>query len=193
MRLEPTSDHQLVCAAGGGDQRAFDQLHRRYEGLVTGIVRAQARGQADVDDITQEVFARAWLKVSTLRDPGLFRPWLLQIARRAIVDHYRHNARRPPLTNDDDLALALHPSESASTDDLVELRELAQSVREGLQGLSKRDATAISLAVHFGFGPTEISEALGITTGNAKVVLHRARKRLRDIIDEPLGSEEINQ
>ncbi len=193
MRPDATNDDDLVCAAGGGDQRAFDLLHRRYEPLVTGVVRAQARGQADVDDITQEVFARAWLKVSTLREPGLFRPWLLQIARRAVVDHYRHNARRPPLTNDDDLALSLHPSESPSTDDLVELRDLAQSVHEGLQGLSKRDATAISLAVHFGFGPSEISEALGITSGNAKVVLHRARKRLREIVDQPLGSEEINQ
>ncbi|MEZ5227711.1 MAG: sigma-70 family RNA polymerase sigma factor [Acidimicrobiales bacterium] len=110
-------------------------------------------------------------------------------SRDAIVDHYRHHARRPTLENDDDLALGALPSATAGPDEITELRDLARSVKSGIGGLSKRDATALSLAVHFGFGPTEIGEALSISPGNAKVVLHRARKRLRDAIELPHDTE----
>lgn len=185
------SDAELAALAATGNDRAFDELHRRYEGLVVAVVRSEARGSSDTDDIAQEVFARAWTKLSGLRDPSLFRPWLLQIARRSIVDHYRHGARRPPLANDDDIALGALPSTIAGPSEIAELRDLAQTMKGGIAGLSKRDTTALSLAVHFGFGPTEISEALGISPGNAKVVLHRARRRLRDSIEAPFDSEEI--
>lgn len=178
---EPDAD--LVEAAINGDSQAFDALYRRYHSLVYGIVRADARGTADTDDITQEVFAQAWTRLSSLRDTSLFRSWLTQITRRTIIDHYRHGARRPPLRNDDDLALGALPSPADSPDEIAQLRELARTVEGGINDLSPRDATVVSLAVHFGFGPTDIGEALGITPGNAKVVLHRARKRLRDSID----------
>jgi RNA polymerase sigma-70 factor (ECF subfamily) len=191
MNLGALSDHELVCAAGGGDPHAFEQLHRRYRSVVEGVVRAEARAHSDVEDIVQEVFVRAWAKLSSLRDPGLFRPWLLQIARRAIVDHYRHGARRPPLTNDDEIALGTLASDLPTAPEVVELRDLARTVERGIEGLSRRDATALSLAIHFGFGPSEIGEALGITPGNAKVVLHRARKRLRDQIEQSTGTKEV--
>jgi DNA-directed RNA polymerase specialized sigma24 family protein len=48
--------------------------------------------------------------------------------------------------------------------------------------LSARDAAAISMVVHLGFGPNEVAAALDISYGNAKVVLHRARQRLRDAL-----------
>ncbi|MEZ5378124.1 MAG: sigma-70 family RNA polymerase sigma factor [Acidimicrobiales bacterium] len=185
------SDADLASAAAAGDDAAFNVLHLRYESLVRSVVRAEARGHRDTDDITQEVFARAWTKLPGLRDSALFRPWLLQITRRAIVDHYRHHARRPTLENDDDLALGALPSATAGPDEITELRDLARSVKSGIGGLSKRDATALSLAVHFGFGPTEIGEALSISPGNAKVVLHRARKRLRDAIELPHDTEGV--
>ena len=53
-------------------------------------------------------------------------------------------------------------------------------IHAGMEKLSVRDATAITLASEFGFGPSEIAEALGVSPNTAKVVLHRARRRLRD-------------
>ncbi len=190
MRSEMT-DAELASSAAGGDDRSFDELHRRYETLVRGVVRSEVRGSNDTDDITQEVFAIAWMKLGGLRDPELFRPWLLQITRRTIVDQYRHRSRRPALENDDDLTLASLPSGLSGPDEVSELRDLARSLKGGISGLSKRDATALSLAVHFGFGPAEIGEALSISPGNAKVVLHRARKRLREAIEQSHDSEGI--
>jgi RNA polymerase sigma factor (sigma-70 family) len=186
MGVATMADEDLVALAVGGERGGFDELHRRYRGLVVGVVRSELRDGSDAEDIAQEAFTRAWMKLASLRDASLFRPWLLQITRRAIVDHRRQRGRRPTLTNDDDLTLELVADDEASPSDLAELRSLAREVEGGMAGLSRRDATALSLAVHFGFGTSEIGEALGITPNNAKVVLHRARKRLR----ESLGSLE---
>ena len=67
----------------------------------------------------------------------------------------------------------------AGPDDQVVGRDLGHRVRRALEELSDRDATVLTLAVQFGFGASEIAEAIGVTPGTAKVVLHRARGRLR--------------
>ena len=180
MSSAAASDDDLVGQALAGERGSFDELHRRYRSLVVGVVRSELRGTAECEDIAQEAFTRAWLKLGSLREPSLFRPWLLQITRRAIVDHRRQSGRRPALHHDDELTLERVADAEPSPAELAELRELAREVEGGLAGLSRRDATALSLAVHFGFGPAEIGEALGITSNNAKVVVHRARRRLRE-------------
>ena len=153
----------------------------RYEPLVTSVVRAELRrGRAsEVDDVVQEVFTSAWLRLDTLRDLARFRPWLLQIARRSIIDHARWEQRRPPLRQDDEDALARRAASGPGPVDHAVGTELGDRVRSALDELSRRDATVLTLAVQFGFGPREIAEAIGVTPGTAKVALHRARGRLR--------------
>lgn len=177
------ADAGLVRRCAAGDARAFEDLHRRYVKVVTSVVANETRRAADVNDIVQEAFTLAWRRIASLREPERFRPWLLQIARRAVIDHARRAARRPALDGDDDLQLATYESPEPGPDDLQELHELAHRVQGALAGLSRRDATAITLAAQFGFGPAEIAAAIGTTPNTAKVVLHRARQRLRAAID----------
>ena len=76
----------------------------------------------------------------------------------------------------------------ASTDPdpaaIAELHQLEAQVSAGFQSLSKRDATVLGLSIHLGLGPYDIAEAIGVTPNNAKVILHRARQRLRAVVDE---------
>ena len=74
-------------------------------------------------------------------------------------------------------------SPDAGPDDFAELAETAARLRSGLARLLPREAVVLTMSVQLGFGPGEIADALGITTGNAKVILHRARKRLRLAIE----------
>ena len=184
--LDELGEAELIQQAAGGDQAAFGQLHARYERLVASVVRAEIRrgaASAEGDDVVQEVFTLAWQRLGDLRDPASFKSWLTQIARRAVIDHARKAGRRPVLDQDDDLALGVAADDAPGPDDLAELADLAQQLKGALSGLSRRDATAITMAAQFGFGPTEIGEALGITSNNAKVVLHRARLRLREALE----------
>lgn len=175
----------LVRRAAAGDTDAFTTLHRIHRGTVQAVVRSTVRRGAeapDHDDVVQEVFVTAWQRLGTLHQPESFRPWLAQIARRLVLDQARHRRRRPNLDSDDDLALARAPDRAPGPDQVVELMDLAVRIRHGIDTLSPRDATAIGLSVGLGLGPTEIAETLGITPNNAKVVLHRARVRLREAV-----------
>jgi RNA polymerase sigma factor (sigma-70 family) len=141
----------------------------------------------------QETFTRALTKLTTLRDTSQFRPWVLQIARNAAIDDLRARTvvRLESIEEDHrSLAAVEHGPET-----MAEARELATVVRAGVATLSPRDAAAVSMVAHLGFGPDEVADALGITPGNASVVLHRARARLRramatghECIDEACGS-----
>lgn len=174
-------ERTLVERAAAGDSHAFAELHGRYRPVVTSVVRAELhRGRpTEVDDVAQDVFTSAWLRLDTLRDPARFRPWLLQIARRSVIDHARRERRRPALAHDDDAHLAVAPAVDAGPADQAVGRDLGDRVQRALDQLSVRDATVLTLSVQLGFGTTEIAEAIGVSPGTAKVALHRARVRLR--------------
>jgi RNA polymerase sigma factor (sigma-70 family) len=178
-RLREADDGALVGWAREGDQPAFEELYRRHHGAVG---RALSDNVHDVErrrELVQECFYRAYSRLHLLRDPARFRPWLLQIDRNAAIDDLRSRsqARLEPI---DDHAIA--DDEHAGPESTAELEALATAVRAGMAHLSARDAAAISMVVHLGFGPNEVASALDISYGNAKVVLHRARQRLRDAL-----------
>ena len=146
----PRSGGYLVERVRNGDMTAFAVLYRDNVGAVMRAVRDNVHDPESVADVTQEVFARALERLGTLRDPARFRPWLLSIARHAAIDHRR--ARKNVADSLDDA-----PVEPADTGrgpaDMAELNELARFVRGCVAGLSRRDATALTLVTQFGLRP----------------------------------------
>ncbi len=178
--LEAMSDEDLVDLARDARPGAFEELYRRYQPVVTAVAVYQTSRTVDVSDIVQETFVRAWDRLGSLRQGDRFRPWVLQICRREIIDQHRRAARRPRLDGDDEVELDRLPTVDGAPEAEVEGADLHSRIHAGMERLSVRDATAITLASQFGFGPTEIAEALGVSPNTAKVVLHRARRRLRE-------------
>jgi RNA polymerase sigma factor (sigma-70 family) len=175
---EGRSDLDLVEAVRAGDTSAFGVLYSRHVGAVRREIYRTSGDDALVD-LVQDAFARALEALRSLRDATLFRPWLLSIARRTAIDQRRVRWREKPL--EDSLAQSL-TDRAAGPDDVAELRELAGLVRGTVAGLSRRDAVAVRLVVDLGFAADELGPALGMTSGAARVVLHRARRRLRDAL-----------
>lgn len=180
--LDDRPDAELVAAVRAGNDAAFEVLYRRHLG---GVRRALSDSVDDVErqrDLVQETFTRALAKLSSLREAGQFRPWLLQIARNAATDDLRGRLRTRLEPLDDE-----PPGGSEDPAVVAEVQSLAAAIRTGVAALSPRDAAAVSMAAHLGFGPREIAAALGISHSNAKVILHRARRRLRTAagLDDP--------
>lgn len=172
------TDAELVARIKEGASEAFSELFGRHRGAVYRAVSDRVDNIEDRRDVVQEAFVRAYWRLGSLKEPARFRPWLLQIARHAALDHLRRSGRRQTWSIDANDEISL-PAAEASPPELVELADLAARVNDGFALLSPRDATALAMTVHFGFGPRELAAALGISETNAKVVLHRARKRLR--------------
>lgn len=172
------SDSDLVDRARAGDTQAFGELYGRHRGAVLTAVASRVRGRELQHDIVQEAFTTALAKLDLLSDPARFRPWVLQISRNAATDLLRQRQRRGVDEAFDDLP-APPASKDPGPDSMAELHELERDVSAAFRKLSQRDATALALSVYFGFGPADMAAALGVTPNNAKVILHRARQRLR--------------
>lgn len=165
----------LVEAVRSGDGEAFTPLYRENVRAVHLAVRDQLRDPERIADAVQETFARALASLDKLRDPERFRPWLLAIARHTAVDIRRHQNRVGlEELNDDDVVT----SDTSDPAELAALRDIAALVNGLVIGLSSRDALALSL-VTLGFDVADVAAALRVKHGAAKVVLHRARRRLR--------------
>jgi len=174
--LRAATDAWLVDRARERDDDAFAELYRRHEGAARRALSDDVHDPERIRELVQECFLRAHVRLHGLRDPDRFRPWLLQIARNAAIDDLRARARVRFESID---GHSLADDECDRPDVTAELEALAVAVRSGMAALSRRDAAAISMVVHLGFGPAEVAAALDISYGNAKVVLHRARGRLR--------------
>ncbi len=160
-----------------GDREAFTLLYQDHVGPVTEAVRHHLSDQHQVADAVQASFANALESLRMLRDPERFRPWLLAIARHAAMDIIRAGTWTEVVDGvGDPFAAGVTDPEDA----LLQV-ERAELVRACVAGLSKRDATAVTLA-SLGFGPADVAVAVGVSTGAAKVLLHRARRRLRSAL-----------
>src|SRR5574341_2697785 len=93
VEADEPEDDALVRRTLAGDREAFGVLVRRYERLVFRIVGGFLRNPADVDEVAQEVFVRAYVALPSFRLGLPFRPWVAQIATRASYDLLRRRRR----------------------------------------------------------------------------------------------------
>lgn len=178
-RVDPAALIDCVSCAQKGCPLAFAQIHRWYRPLVWHVVRSRTRAYEEVPDLVQETFLRAWTHLGAVRDPACIGAWLCQIARHVVTDHGRVAQARPHLVVlDGESGDGVAPCPSVT----VEQRDALDRVWRAVGTLPSRDAQVIALAVRHDSATEPIAASLGIATGHAKVVLHRARQRLRDAV-----------
>jgi RNA polymerase sigma-70 factor, ECF subfamily len=90
--MEPT-DAELIKAVLGGETSAFEVLITRYQPRIFGTARKYARRESEVEDIVQEVFLKAFNKLSTFRGDSPFEHWLMRLAVRTCYDFLREHQR----------------------------------------------------------------------------------------------------
>jgi RNA polymerase sigma factor (sigma-70 family) len=180
-----TDEEADVARAMRGDEEAFGRLHALYWTRTRNTVR-RIVGEAASDDIAQEAFIRAWNRLPSLRNPGLFGCWLSRIARNATLDHLRKSAREPvtPMSNETISWLEARPRTLAEGGDddrpsanwaegMSRLVEIAASV------LRLQDRQLLELYAYRGLSPVQIAQVRGGNRHAAKQSLYRLRCRLR--------------
>jgi len=164
-----------AALAASGDGSAFERLYRSHSARVHSLVR-RMMGLERADDVTQDVFIRAWQKLSTFRGEAAFGTWLHRLAVNVIL------ARRTSLGVErgrfDDSAAAL---ETAPT------RPHAPGVAMDFDDAVSRlpDGARQVFVLHDveGYKHDEIADMLGIVAGTSKSQLHHARMALRKHLD----------
>lgn len=156
----------------GGDSEALRQLYRRHGARVYSLARHMLREPARAEEVTQDVFLKAWEKASTYRpDKAQLLTWLLRITRNRCIDLLRRI--RPELPFDDQAFAVAGPE-----GDVMAEAEAA-GVRAELARLPEAQRKVLTLAYYGGLSHTEIAQALGEPLGTVKWRIRDAFQRLR--------------
>jgi RNA polymerase sigma-70 factor (ECF subfamily) len=137
-------------------------------------------GAATAEDLANETLLRALQAAQDFRGEAALGTWLHRIAVNLAYDHLRRQAREAGVSLDADLA-APEPLEHA---DPIEQRQMSQCVREVLAGLPAAQRQLLVEADVLDRSAPEIARNTGITTGNAKIRLHRARRSLQAALQD---------
>ena len=165
------SERADVALAASGDQRAFERLYRQHVPRVHSLVRRMVGNEGSADELVQDVFVRAWQRLSTFRGEAAFGTWLHRLAVNLVLNWQKSAARGRRLF-DDDAALEITPGRRESPEDAMDLEEALKALPPGARQI---------FVLHDveGFKHEEIAGMLEITAGTSKAQLHRARKLMR--------------
>ena len=174
------TDFNLSRAAAGGDMRALGELYERYRHRVYAVCISMTRNPAEAEDLTQEVFVSLVKKIGSYRGESQFTTWLHRLTVNSVLMHFRRPSRREQIFTDLEDVIPIAPRLSASllpgplTDKIA--------FRSAVARLPKGCRTVFVLFDIAGFEHEEIAKLLGCTAGTSKSQLHRARLKLRKLL-----------
>lgn len=170
--MEGSEDGELMTRIERGDSEALRQLYRRHGARVYGLARHMLGEPGRAEEVTQDVFLKAWEKASTYRpEKAKALTWLLRITRNRCIDLLRRD--RPSLPYDDEAFSVAGPE-----NDVVAESEAA-GVRAELARLPEAQRKVLTLAYYRGLSHTEIAQTLGEPLGTVKWRIRDAFQRLR--------------
>ena len=174
----------LVERAGEGDMEAFAEVTRRFQQMAFGYALAFLRDLQQAEDVVQEAFVAAWFGLPTLADPAAFPGWF-----RTIVRHQAHRFLRQrhldPLPLD---AARAVPAGDGGPDRGLEQGQQLATVLDAIERLPASQREVVTLRDVDGLPSAHVCTVLGITEGNQRVLLHRARARIRAELEQEVLS-----
>ena len=174
------TDQELVVRAQRGDSRAFDLLVLKYQGRVASLVGRFVSDIAEVEDVTQEAFIKAYRALPNFRGDSAFYTWLYRIASNTAKNHLVSRGRRPSSDADVtdaeyfDEGEALRETETPENHYLGQ--ELAKVVAGALDELPEELKLALTLREFDGMSYEEISEVMDCPVGTVRSRIFRARE-----------------
>ena len=177
------SDQQLVERVQQGDKNAFNLLVQKYQSKVINLIARYVRNQADVADVAQEAFIKAYRALPNFRGESAFYTWLYRIAVNTAKNHLVAQGRRAP-ANDVDAEEAEYYDgsdalkEFASPERLMLSDEIQKVVFDTLDTLPEELKMAISLRELDGMSYEEIANVMDCPVGTVRSRIFRAREAI---------------
>lgn len=176
-------DRELVRRAQHEDQEAFAELVRRHQHRVFAVAGGILRRREDLEDISQQVFVKAYFSLKRFDQRAAFSTWLYKITVNECWDLLRKKKVRPlvyeaDLSEEQARQITAAEEKDGGGPDISERLETRQRVDRLLEGLDERDRLMLILKEVEGFAVEEIAEVLDLNANTVKVRLFRARRRI---------------
>jgi RNA polymerase sigma-70 factor (ECF subfamily) len=185
--MEPT-DAELIKAVLGGDTSSFEVLVLRYQPRVFGTARKYARREIEVEDIVQEVFVKAFTKLSTFRGDSPFEHWLMRLAVRTCYDFLREHQRNreqtlSEITEEESKWLERVATDADPVRDADSVAAARLVVHKLMETLSPESRLIIQLLEIEEKSLKEIAQLTGWSIPMIKVRAFRARAAMRKTLE----------
>jgi RNA polymerase sigma-70 factor, ECF subfamily len=176
-------DRELVRKAQRGDKESFEELVRRHQNRVFAVARGILKRHEDVEDISQQVFVKAYFALKKFDQRSAFTTWLYKITVNECWDLLRKRKVRPlvyeaDLSEEQGRMYQASENREAERTDLPDRIDAKQQVERLLGFLDERDRGMLVLKEVEGFAIEEIADIFDLNTNTVKVRLFRARQRI---------------
>jgi RNA polymerase sigma-70 factor, ECF subfamily len=178
-------DELLVECTLLGEEWAYNALMGRYLPIVLGFLHGKTYHEADIEDMAQDIFLKAYRNLNQLRSRNRFGPWLMRIARSRLLDYYRTASRRPrevvaepdhPGPLDRAFEPAPGPRRQAG---LAQVRDV---VLDEIEALAEKYRTVVYLRIVGEETTADIARRLGLRECTVRMRLYRGLKSLRSAL-----------
>ena len=188
-------DLTLVQRAQAGDADAYDELVRRYQRQIYGVVYHMTSHHEDANDLTQEAFVKAWQALKSFKGDSSFFTWIYRIAVNRTLNHLKQrkfrDGKHAMSLNDLEVEAEHHPDLVALASDktprrALALEELKEKLNVAMQRLSENHRIVVAMHDIQGLPHDEIAKVLGCNTATVRTRLYYARQQLQGILSDYL-------
>jgi RNA polymerase sigma-70 factor (ECF subfamily) len=189
-------DQQLVERAQRGDKRAFELLVSKYQRKLGRLLSRFVRDAAEVEDVTQEAFIKAYRALPSFRGESAFYTWLYRIGINTAKNYLVALGRRAPTTTgfDNEEAEGFEDAEQlrdvSTPESELEGKEIAATVNHAMDALPADLRTAITLREIEGLSYEEIATVMNCPIGTVRSRIFRAREAIAAELRPLLGTDE---
>ena len=181
MAMLTQAEETSLLARANDDGSAFDELYNYYFPRVYNYVHYRVADFHVCEDLTSQIFEKLFSRLNYYQSgKAAFSAWLFSIARHTIADYYRSQAR----THYTSLEITVELIDSEpDPSDIVAFNETQQHLLKALASLTQRERDIIALKFWSGSSNRDIATLAGISESNTAVILFRAMRRLRIILE----------
>ena len=185
------TDIEVISLVLQGDQQAYAELVDRYRDYVFTLALRFCRNREDAEEVAQDIFVKVYRSLADFKGSSKFSTWLYTITYNTSVTFLRKKKMETRSLDEEGTMIQLENHESSFSANLLEQKSRVNRVNEAIRLLPADDAQLITLFYKGEQSLEEIGVIMGLEPNNVKGRLHRARKKLKDLLERDYVSEAI--
>ena len=183
------SDIEIISKVLKGEQQAYAELVKRYQNYVFTLTLRFIKSREDAEEVSQDIFVKAYRSLADFRGESKFSTWLYTIVNTTCITFLRKKRLNVQSLDNEKVIETVESQDSGLNANQVERKSRANMVNSSISMLSYDDSEILTLFYKAEQSLEEISQILGLEQNTVKVRLHRARQRLKTMMENSFNEE----
>jgi RNA polymerase sigma-70 factor (ECF subfamily) len=197
-------DAELLTRLLAGDESAFNELVRRYHATLVKVARYYVGSTTSAEDVAQDTWIAVLKGSEKFEGRSSFKTWLLRIcANRARTTGVKEHRSIPVDPNESTPSVSAHRFDQGgfwsdppvpftdAVDARLDNAALVSAVRDAIEELGESQQAVVTLRDVEGLSTQEVATLLGLSEANVRVIVHRGRARVREIVEEAMKGSKL--